>query len=322
MALKTLRRYRILTPIFAVRDKVWDSLGLFKIKAAIKQRIFFCRLKMEDALFKRKIRKLIFRMGDGSFLRQSNKANVVVSLTSYGKRVNDTLPCTIYSLLQQSLHPKHIAVFLDDEHWNDRNLPFVLKKLRSVGVEFYFVKDIKSYKKLIPALKRFSKIPIITVDDDFYYNSRTVEWLYSTYEKSDHNTVIGMWGCIVERDNNEKYISYNKWKDCRYGDSSSEYSLFSGYGSLYPNGIFDKEILNEQVFMKLAPTADDLWFWAMEKRLNIKVSLTEPHGYGLHRPINRIEEYDWSQKGTLMFLNVVNGNNDKQFENLVEYYNL
>ena len=269
MALRTLRRYRALTPIFAVRDKIWDKLGLFKIKAKIKQKVFFVRLRIEDAIFKRKIRKRIFQIDDGIFKILPNKVDVAVSLTSYGKRVNDTLPYAIHSLLQQSFPPKHIAVFLDDEHWNENNLPDILKKLRSVGVEFYFVKDIKSYKKLIPALKFFTTIPIITADDDFYYNNRMVEWLYSAYKKSDCKSVIGIWACIVERDDEGKYLPYNKWKDCRVGNSSSEYSLYSGYGSLYPQGIFDNEILNEQIFLKLAPTADDLWFWAMEKRLNI-----------------------------------------------------
>ena len=74
--------------------------------------------------------------------------------------------------------------------------------------------------------------------------------------------------------------------------------------------------------MQIAPTADDLWFWAMEKRQGIKTSLTDINGYGLHRAVNRLYVYMPERKGTLYLENEVNGANDKQFEELINYYKL
>ena len=74
--------------------------------------------------------------------------------------------------------------------------------------------------------------------------------------------------------------------------------------------------------MKLCPTADDIWFWAMEERLCIKRAYIQPWGYGYNTPVNRIEEYDRNQQGTLMYQNVVYGKNDMQLRNVLEYYHL
>ena len=74
--------------------------------------------------------------------------------------------------------------------------------------------------------------------------------------------------------------------------------------------------------MKLCPTADDIWFWAQEKRLGIQTRLTEHRGYGLHRPVNRIEAYDLTQKGTLFYQNCTLGKNDEQLQNVADYYKL
>ena len=37
---------------------------------------------------------------------------------------------------------------------------------------------------------------------------------------------------------------------------------------LYPPKIFDIEVLNEEIFMKLAPRADDIWLKAMTLKNN------------------------------------------------------
>lgn len=317
-----LRQIRILKPLFKVRDSIMEATGLFKLKAKIKQRIFFRRLLKEDARKKQEIEKKINQLPKG-FLDSSklNDNDIIISLTSYGKRVEDTLPYTLYSLLIQTVMPKKIAVFLDNDNWNDEKLPPILQKLKDIGVDFYYCKDIRSYKKLIPAMQLFPNNPILTMDDDFYYNPKYMEWMTYAYEKSDKKTVLGQWGCIPEKKDGE-YIPYNQWKDCKYRTDSSEISFIGCCGCCYPPKIFDDEILKEDVFMKLCPTADDIWFWVMEKRQNIKTQLIEPSGYGYHQSVNRIEEYDWSQTGTLMHTNVVGGKNDEQLRALLEFYQI
>ena len=317
-----LRQNKFLRPLFYVRDYIMDVTGLFKLKAKIKQKFFYQKLLREDAQKKIEIEKKIYQLPN-CFIDSVNITNddIIISLTSYGKRVEDTLPYALYSLLTQTIIPKKIAVFLDNENWSYEKLPTLLKKLQIIGIDFYYCKDIRSYKKLIPALQKFPNNPIVTMDDDFYYNPKYMEWITSAFENSDKKTVLGQWGCVPEKKDG-KYIPYNQWKDCKHRNQDSEISFFGCGGCLYPPKIFDDEIFNEEVFMKHCPTADDIWFWVMEKRLNIKTQLIEPSGYGYNQSVNRIEEYDWSQKGTLMHTNVVGGRNDEQLRALLELYKI
>ena len=275
----------------------------------------------EDAALKRQVAHEIEQMPFNMLHRKDDASDVIVSLTSYGKRVTDSVPYAIYSIFKQSILPNRIVLWLDKDNWNDDNLPYLLQRLKQSGLEIYFCDDIRSYKKLVPSLKMFPDNYIIVIDDDFYYNKDFVKWMVDAYRNSDKHTVFATWGCIVGKENG-KYLPYTQWKDCQYGDENSEYSLYGGGGGGYPPHIFDNETLREDIFMKLCPTADDIWFWIQEKRMGINTQLTPNHGYGLHRPIDRIYDYDIAGNECLTVENVLNRRNDVQLRKLLEYYHL
>jgi len=299
--------------------KILQIVGYYKIKKRIKHRLFCKRLIREDTAKKRNIQAQIMAMDRSRLYRNNNANDIIVSLTSYGVRVNDTLPYTLYSLLQQSYMPNRIVVWLDNVNWNEDKLPEVLKKLQSLGVEFYYVDDLRSYKKLIPALKKFPHNTIITVDDDMYYNNQLIKWLVDANNEYGGKSVIGTWG-VVEEMVNGKYLPYSQWKDEVVSGTNPQFSLIGCGGILYPSDVFDDEILKEDVFMKLAPSADDLWFWAMEKRQGIPVRVTPNARYGLHTPVNRVDAWDPNRGGSLYLINEINGKNDFQLKNLIDYY--
>lgn len=305
-------------PLFRLYDWFMMKTGLFALKKKIKHHFFLRSLLKEDAALKRQVAYEIERFPFNMLHRKNDASDVIVSLTSYGKRVTDSVSYAIYSIFTQSMLPNRIVLWLDDEHWNDDNLPYLLKRLKQSGLEIYYCKDIKSYKKLIPSLKMFPDNYIIVIDDDFYYNHNFVKWMVEAYRNSDKHTVFATWGCIVGKENG-KYLPYTQWKDCQYGDENSEYSLYGGGGG-YPPHIFDDEILREDIFMKLSPTADDIWFWIQEKRMGVKTRLTTNHGYGLHRLVDRISAYDTS--GALTAINDIGGQNDVQLRKLLDYYHL
>lgn len=173
--------------------KLLDILGYYRIKKNIKHRLFCRKIKKEDVQRKLEVQEAINAMQGMQLSNHRDASDVIVSLTSYGKRVNDTLPYTLFSLIQQTRQPNRIVVWLDNDNWSDEKLPDILKKLQELGVEFYYVKDLRSYKKLIPALWMFPENVIITVDDDLYYNEHTIEWLLDNYFSSDKRTVF----CVV-----------------------------------------------------------------------------------------------------------------------------
>ena len=296
-----------------------QSLGLFSLKAKIKQHFFFKRLLREDKRKKMQIDRELPLMATDMLPNNQNIIRLVVSLTSYGKRVTDALPYTLYSLLHQNILPYRIAVYLDEDHWSEANLPTVLKEFQRMGVEFYYVEDLRSYKKLIPALPMFPDNPILTVDDDMYYHADFIESYVKAYEQSDKRTVLGTAGRLTTRLEG-KLLPYSQWIDCRKGDLSQPVSFYGVGGCLYPPHIFDDEIMNKNVFQRLAPTADDLWFWVMEQRCGVKTQLLPNFRTKLYTSVNRIEEYDLTQQGTLMYLNDTLGRNDKQLVDLSNYY--
>ena len=295
--------------------------GWFSYTAKIKQKLYFRRLKREDAKTKRQVAEKILSLPEGVLKRNEDETDVIVSLTSYGKRVTDAVPYAIYSLFQQTELPNRIVLYLDGTKWNDENIPTLLKRLQQSGLEIVYGEDVRSYTKLLPALKMFPENPIITVDDDLYYDKEVVSLLKAHYEDSDKRTPIALHGNIAVR-RNGKYVPYSEWPDSEYGDESSDYSLYGVHGAIYPPHLFDEEVFNKDVFLKLAPYADDIWFWIQEKRLGIRTKVVRSFNSQRNISVNRIEAMDFSQTGTLFFQNVVSGRNDEQLEKLLTYYRM
>lgn len=299
-------------------QSILKFVGYYSVKKMLKDYFFKRRILREDAAKKREIEDAISRLSDPLFVIE--KANVIVSLTSYGARVEDALPYTLYSLLTQTVLPDKIIVWLDNTNWSDDTLPSLLQKLQKLGIEIRYTADIRSYKKLIPTLETFPNSVIITVDDDMYYNPQLVEWLLTAYECSDKHTILGTYGVRVTSSEN-RYLPYSQWKEAYPEDK--DVCLIGCGGILYPPAIFDKEILNKDVFMHLAPRADDLWFWAMAKRAGIPTSLISHFGYAINTSVDRINDYFPAEcKDNLSFFNDIEGENDEQLNNLISYYNL
>ena len=109
---------------------------------------------------------------------------VIVSLTSYGERVSKSAALVVYSLMKQSVQPDKIVLWLDENKWNNDVLPSNIKYLIRNGLEVRFCKDLRSFTKLIPALKEFPEKCIITVDDDVFYSPQMVYELLENYKKN------------------------------------------------------------------------------------------------------------------------------------------
>ncbi len=294
---------------------------LLKIKSKVKLNIFYIKLQIEDFFKKRRIRRKVFKIATGTIDGILQENDIVVSVTSYGKRVRTMLPYMLYSVCTQEQLPHKVVVYLDSNNWDDKKLPKILNEYKRIGVEFYYCDDLRSYKKLIPALQMFPMNPILVFDDDFYYNNQYVKWMNNAYNKSNKKTVIGSWGCTPEKIDGI-YIPYNQWKDCTISSSHSSIAFYSGYGTLFPPQIFDEEIKKSEIFLKLCPFADDIWFWGMMERQNISRAYLGTFGYGIHCPINRIYAYKVNKDDCLTVLNVVLEHNNTQCAELIKYYNL
>jgi hypothetical protein len=80
-----------------------------------------------------------------------------------------------------------------------------------------------------------------------------------------------------------------------------------------------KDVLDEELFLKLSPTADDLWFWAMAVLNNTKINVIKNNISKLFYT-NAEREFGLNDETTLAQKNIVGGGNDKQMKNILNHY--
>ncbi len=188
---------------------------------------------------------------------------VIVSLTSFGSRIYD-VSLVIESIMQGTVKPNRIILWLSEEEFKGKTLPISLEKQKARGLQVEYCEDIRSYKKLIPTLKKYPNACIITIDDDAIYEYDFLERMVEAH-KNHPKAVCGSRVHKIKLGSDGKPLSYMEW-DMYNAETNKESSLHfaTGVGGiLYPPNCFDQEILNQEAFMTLAPYADDIWFYAM-----------------------------------------------------------
>lgn len=193
---------------------------------------------------------------------QKRTPRLVVTLTSIPGRL-DKLHLCIESLLNQSTPPDHLVLWLADD-LRQINLNTVLMKQKRRGLEVRYFKDIKSYKKLIPALHAFPNDVLITADDDFIYPSDWLEKLYRCYVADERKIYCHRAHRMLrDADGNLKPYASWEWNTDKCDDASQEIFPTTGAGTLFPPGSLHPDVTKEEIFMKFCPTADDIWAKAM-----------------------------------------------------------
>ena len=212
------------------------------------------------------------------------------------------------------MQPNKIILWLAESDFpsKEKSLPLNLLELCKKGLTIdYYNQNIKSYLKLIPTLKKYPNKIIITTDDDNMYHKDMVEKLYKSFLKHPKDIHAHRITKITYESGEFKVIPGGIY----YYKNSSFLNKLTGVGGvLYPPRCFYKDIYNEKLFMKLAPTSDDLWFWIQGILNNIRVRVVEkPNIY-----LNLIEN---SQKIGLYLENDGGPNLFwKHFNNLISYY--
>ena len=193
------------------------------------------------------------------------RPKVIISLTSFPAAIQYALKA-VKSLLAGSVLPDKIVLYLTFSQFGKEGLPAEILQLADENPIFEirdYPEDIRSYRKLIPALKDFPDSIIVTVDDDVIYNKDMLKMLLETHNRKP-NSIIAHRTKLI---NPEK--PYKEWKKIRHRHfllkkyHKNPLIIPTGVGGiLYPPNILKKEMLLPELFTKYAPTADDLWFWA------------------------------------------------------------
>ena len=239
---------------------------------------------------------------------------VIISLTTYNIRIN-TVFIVIESLFQQTIKANKIILWLDEEEFKGQEeLPLSLVRMQERGLEIGFYKNIKSYKKLIPTLKKYPNQIIITIDDDIMYPIDFIEKLLNYYKKNPRRIYYYTGHCI--QFNKEKILPYKKWMNKESKNLLLNFPIGVG-GVLYPPNCFYSDILDEKKFMRFCPKGDDIWFKVMSLLNNIECQRIISEDFEeKFLPINS------TQKIALSIDNVLNNENDIQIMKVFDAYKI
>lgn len=249
---------------------------------------------------------------------QNSNKKIIASLTTYGKRIN-TVEIAINSILKQEKKADKILLWLAEDEFTLENIPKSLKKLHDdKKIEIKFCKDIKSYKKLIPTLDLYKDEIIITFDDDLIYKKPLIKKLYEEHLKYP-DTIICARGHKMLFDSKRNILPYKNWTRSS-DDFIPSYDIFptGAGGILYPPNCFYKDIQDEELFMSLAPNADDIWFKAMTLLNNRKSKIINQNS----KEFSNIVTIDNTQENALCLQNVNKGLNDIYLDKVFKFYGL
>jgi hypothetical protein len=198
---------------------------------------------------------------------------VAITLTSYPARFSK-LHLTIDSLLKQTFAPARVVLWIASDDF--ANLPERVKRMTARGLEIRTCSDLRSYKKLVPALSQLAEHILVIADDDTYYPAN---WLFSLLSHYDPN--LRELPCLRAHemllDETGGIRPYREWQwDVAAGPSTALIVPTGVGGVVYPPGALHRDATSDDVFMEICPTADDLWFYYMARRVGYEFKKVGP----------------------------------------------
>ena len=282
---------------------------------AVKKRVNIRNaLKEYISSFKYRLQK----PGYGLNTPQRDK-KLIVTLTSFPERIKE-VHLGITTLLNQTLKPDMIILWLaEDEFPNkEKDLPQALLNLQKYGLTIRWCENLKSYKKIVPALLEYPDDILVTADDDLFYRKDWLELLYKSYEQNpDYLYGHRIKEILTVKEGQNVTAKYLDMPVNSQAENKN-YLATSGAGLLFPPGSLYKDAARRELFMNLAPQGDDLWLWAMAELNNKKVKLVDGHINKLYY-INPFRDFELVNTKTLYSSNKL-GMNDTQLQAILEYY--
>jgi len=207
--------------------------------------------------------------------------DVVVTLTSFPLRIGK-LHHVISSLLDQTVQPNKVVLYLALDEFPGRSIPKSLARLQGDRFEVRFVSEnLRPHNKLQYALTDFPETWIATSDDDRLYPVNWLARLLKTAAETPETIICARGRRMAVA--HGRFLPYRDWP--LYDSPLRSFLLFpeGSWGILYPPGSLDPAIGDRELIRKLALLNDDVWFKAMSLMQNVPCSAS-----GQSQPISRI----------------------------------
>lgn len=243
------------------------------------------------------------------------KSNVIVSLTSFPARI-DTVWITIASLLNQTVKPKAVILWLAEDQFpnGETDLPEKLLSLKKYGLSIRFCDNLYPHKKYYFTMQENPDANVITADDDVFYPEYLVEELVSTSMKNP-GAVCCTWAHEMRLDDSGGVRPYHEWRQCiKDGQTPSLRIMPVGCGGvLYPPRCLDETVYNQNAIRELCLRTDDLWLKAMALKKGTPAVQVEHTGKIFFTIMN-------TQESGLHHVNVGSNRNDVSLSKILESF--
>ena len=246
------------------------------------------------------------------------KPRVAVSLTSFPPAISYAIEA-VKSILRGSVLPDKIVMYLALPDFGEVGLPPELLDLvdnNDILEIRNHVPDLRSYMKLVPALSDFPDDIIVTIDDDVEYHEHLLRDLLKWHEKYPDVVLAHRTRRILKGRPYRGWPKFKKWHFLIKRNRAGFDVLQTGVGGvLYPPHSLKKEMIDPGLFTKLAPTTDDIWFWAAAVANGTKV-MPVPFGR------NKTKDLDKSRDLSLKKINyqTAEDRNVKALETVLEHF--
>ena len=302
-----------------LRNRLWHDVETRKAQRSLSEALSEVQRLQKQVLYDQIVNrfheKAMLSTEPGTTSSLFCGEEVIISLTTFGTRINDVY-LTIESIMQGSLLPNRIILWLAEDEFKDKPLPLMLLKQQKRGLQIEYCKDLRSYKKLIPALSKYPFATIITIDDDVIYDFDMLERFLNVHQENPQ-AICASRVRKISIDSDGRINSYLKWKVDKETTSSKLLFPIGVGGVLYPPNSLSNEVNNESVFMEICRFADDVWFFSMA-RMNgtttVRVPSRNPQGYYFELPSSSYKSLAKEN------INPDNCRNDLQIQSVFERY--
>jgi len=223
----------------------------------------------------------------------NNTPKIIVSLTSFPAAITYAVEA-IQSILNGTMLPDKLVLYLYMAEFGQDEIPQALLDLAKENPRFEIrncERNMRSYLKLVPALNDFPDDIIVTIDDDINYHPNMLRDLVQMHKKLPQ-AIIGHRVRKIVLD-----APYKKWRKYKWYDFIFHKHLFSrralltGVGGvLYPPHSLDEAMLDPDLFTSIAPTQDDIWFWAAAVSKGTYV-VPIPGGHNAMKEVGKPKEF-------------------------------
>lgn len=258
------RKYEVLT-----------FLKKYSLRIPYKIADYFITPKVHQSRWRKTICNSEFCGISGS---NSDNPQLIVSLTTFPARIK-YVHIPIESMLMQTVKPDMVILWLADSQFPNReeDLPDELLELKKYGLTIDWCDDIRSYKKLVPTLEKYPDAAVVTIDDDLSYSPKLIEKLING-TMIHGNTICCHRAHRIEKSyENSNCLFLRKEVWFPYTHPSFLNQLTSGAGTYFPAHSLHLDVTDKELFIKLAPTNDDIWFWLMAVLAGVRCYVVKGH---------------------------------------------